>query len=609
MLTKSPLLPLIISLLFSVAQLSAGDVLRFQPKEGDMTLEVREALESSDAKDITLVFEKGIYHFKADYAAGKYCYITNHGNGYKKIIFPFHGYDSVTIKGNGAEFIFSGQVMPFQFENCGKVTMSGVTIDWDIPFLFQGTVTAVNEAEKWWEIDPFTKGFSWSLKRGQILFPSVDEFDFASLGSTLTFDPKTKAVSHGAWDQSLRPRFVEERPDGKLRFYDDLKRFPEVNTIISSKGAKKENRYAPAIQVISSNNSVFEDVTIHHALGMGFLFERAENARLTGCGIYVREGSPRVVSIIADATHFCNVKGDVLIENCRFENMLDDGTNVHGTYVKVDEILDEHTVRVSLEHFQQTGFKFAGVGDEIWFIHQPDPSRGTTNTVKKVKTINDHYSVITFTKPITKQLKAGDVLENKTWNPTFTMRGCTIRNHRARNIVLKTPKKILIEDNDFSSMMSSVFFRGETHYWFESGNVEDVLIRNNRFNYCAYSGSEHAVLNITPRLGSSFDKRIRFDRNIRFEDNVINTFDNRIVWADRVDGLTIKGNKITKTGGQPQLYPDAPLFELTNCLNVTISNNTYEGKHKESIVADKASRENMVVRKNKGFNQRLDRKR
>ena len=35
----------------------------------------------------------------------------------------------------------------------------------------------------------------------------------------------------------------------------------------------------------------------------------------------------RVISTTADATHFVNCKGDILIENCRFENMLDDGTN------------------------------------------------------------------------------------------------------------------------------------------------------------------------------------------------------------------------------------------------------------------------------------------
>ena len=81
--------------------------------------------------------------------------------------------------------------------------------------------------------------------------------------------------------------------------------------------------------------------------------------------IVLPKHTQRVISTTADATHFVNCKGDILIENCRFENMLDDGTNVHGTYVEVDEVIDDYTVRVSLKHFEQLGFKFAerGVSD------------------------------------------------------------------------------------------------------------------------------------------------------------------------------------------------------------------------------------------------------
>ena len=84
------------------------------------------------------------------------------------------------------------------------------------------------------------------------------------------------------------------------------------------------------------------------------------------------------------------------------------------------------------------------------------------------------------------------------------MRGNSFEKHRARNVVIKTPLPIVIEDNDFSSHMSAIFLRGETFYWFESGNVENVFIQNNRFRDCASSGMEHAVLYVTPRLGKTF---------------------------------------------------------------------------------------------------------
>ena len=580
---------------------SAQEVIKFEPQVGDMTPIVRKAIAGLSQKQVKLVFAEGTYTFYPDYALEHYSTITNHGNGLKKVIFRLVGFDSVEIEGNGAEFLFHGQVAPFQFENCGAIKVNNLTIDWDIPFSFQGEVIAVNEKDGWRDIKPFTDGFSWELKGGRVSFPNIDGFSFDYMGSTLAFDKAHKRVAHGAWDMSSNPRYVEELANGNLRFHEPLKHYPLVGSILHSKGDKAHNRYAPAFQVKESQNIHFEGVTIHHALGMGFLFERSENIVISKCGIFVREGSDRVVSTIADATHFANCKGDILIENCRFMHMLDDGTNVHGTYVEVDKVLDEHTVRIGLNHFEQTGFKFAAAGDEVWFIQNPDPSRGPVNEVSEVKYINEKFSELTFIDAIPKNLKKGDIVENKTWNPVFTMRGCTIKDHRARNVIIKTPEKIIIENNDFSSMMSSILLRGETFFWYESGAVNDVVIRNNNFKYCAYSGSPHAVMTITPRLAKSFDDSLLYDSNIVFANNTIENFDTAIIWADRVNGLTIRKNTIKRTTDAKALYPDRAQFELINCQNVLIEKNTYKGISVKSLEADETSRTTLKMKKNRGF--------
>ena len=592
---------IIFSLLMSCNS-NATEIIDIVHSEGDMTMTIREAIKNAKEKDIKLVFEKGIYAFKTDYAIGKYMYVTNHSNGFKKIIFNFDGFNSVEIEGNGSEFIFSGQAMPFDFEDCNKIRVSNVIIDWDIPFSFQGDIIEINKAEEWFDLKPYNEGFSWKLKNGKITFPNINGFSYSELGSTLSHNKETKAVDYGAWDMSLHPDSVEKQPNGLLRFYvKGIKHYPRVGSVLNSKGDHDNNRYAPAFLTRNSKDIVFDKVIIHHALGMGFLFERSENIKIINSGIYIREGSDRMISATADATHFANCKGDILIENCRIEGMYDDGTNVHGTYVAVDKIIDSKTVRVALKHKQQKGFQFAGVNDEVWFIKQPNPQRRETNSVTKVKVINDDYTDLTFTSKIPTDLKVGDILENKTWNPNFTMRGNTIRDHRARNIIIKTPKKIIIEDNDLSSMMSSIMLRGETFFWYESGNVEDVLIRNNRFIHCAYGGAEHAILKVSPRLGKTFDDSVLYDRNIIFENNTIETFDNRIIWADRVDGLIVRNNTIKQTFTEKQQYPDAFMFDLINCNNVEISNNTYEGNSKNVLKADAVSQKTLKFNSNKGL--------
>ncbi|MCS3024564.1 hypothetical protein NXW75_13210 [Bacteroides xylanisolvens] len=378
----------------------------------------------------------------------------------------------------------------------------------------------------------------------------------------MPFDKGKKKVVTGAQDMHSDPSKVVELPNGNLRIYEKQKYYPPIGSLLSSKGDREKDRYAPAFDFKECQNITLNNVTVHHALGMAYLFERSENIKITDCKVVLPPNSNRVISSTADATHFANCKGDILIEGCTFENMLDDGTNVHGTYVEINKIIDSKTIRVALKHFEQTGFKFAAPGDEVWFIKHPSPARAETNTVSNVKVLNETYMDLTFENAIPSDLKKGDVVENKTWNPTFTVRGCTIRNHRARNLIIKTPLKTVIENNNLSSMMSAILFRGETFFWFESGAVNDVTIRNNKFKNYADCGKPHAAIYITPRLGKDFDQTECYDKNIKIINNEIDGFNPRVVWADRAENLVIKGNRINLNNEEKAPFPDAPVFQV-----------------------------------------------
>ncbi len=572
------------------------------PSCEDFTQELREKIEAVTTPNIKIVLEEGEYKANPKFAYEKYCAITNHGNGVKKILFPLNGFNSVEVVGNGAKIICHGQIFPFLFEECSNVTVSDLTIDWDIPFTFLAEVIATNSEEGWRDVKPRTEGFSWEFSKGKITYPNVDGFSYQYLGSTLPFDKETKRVVAGAIDFTSNPQKIEKRKDGVFRIYEKLRYYPPVGSLLSSKGDRENDRYAPAFDFKECANITLSGITIHHALGMAFLFERSENISILNSKVVLAENSPRVIASTADATHFANCRGDILIEGCRFENMLDDGTNVHGTYVSVQYIKSPNSAVVCLEHFEQLGFKFAEKGDEVWFILAPSPDRHSTNTVKDVRVINEKYIELTFTENLPDGLKVGDVIENKTWNPTFTMRGCTIQNNRARSIVLKTPLKTIIEDNYFSSMMSAVLFRGESYFWFESGAVEDVVIRNNYFKNAGDCGTKHAALYITPKLGESFDKKVTFDKNIIFEGNTIDSYLPRIVIAESTEGLMVKDNKIICNSDGIAPFPSDPLFDLSNCKDVVIEGNEYIGEEPENVMeCDKVSKSTLTTSNNRGF--------
>ena len=593
-------------LFLQIFTVNATEIINIKHSIKDITSTVREAINCAKTKEIKIVFEKGIYTFLPEYAHTKFSFITNHGNGYKSIAFRFEEFNAIEIEGNGSEFIFHGRMAPFQFENCKNIKVQNVTIDWDIPFIFEAEVLATNKKEGYMDVKPLVDGYSWDFKDDKITFPNVDGFNFHELGHTHCFDPKTKSTFYGSFGLHLNPNKVEKLGNGVFRFHQKLRKFPPVSSIIAAKGGKDLNRYAPAFQTQECKNVVYDKVIIHHALGMGFLFERTANIKIINSGVFTRDGSDRYISSTADATHFANCKGDVLIENCRIEGMLDDGTNVHGTYVKVDKILDDYTVRIALHHFEQMGFKFADKGDEVWFIQKPSPKRGVVNEVVKAEFINEKYTELTFKNKISKSLSKNDVLENKTWNPVFTMRNCRVTKHRARNAMIKTPLKIVIEDNYFSSDMASIGLRGETSKWYESGAVEDVIIRNNTFVDCAHGGTDHPVLWVSPKLNKGFNQSEIYDRNIIFENNTIVGFNSRIVWADRLDGLIFRNNTIKQTKLAKSQYLNAPLFDFMNSKNITLSNNKVQGFTENTTVkVDRISQKTLKTNNNKGFNKSI----
>ena len=234
----------------------------------DISLIIRQAIDGEKEKNIKIILEKSTYRCSPDYAFEKYCAITNHGNGTKRILFPINDLESLEIEGNGATLLCHGRLMPFLIENCSNITIKDLTINWDIPFTFLCELTAVNEQEGWREVRPFTDGFSWTIQNGRISFPNVDGFNYNYLGSTLPFDMNTKRVVDGALDTNSNPTKVERKANGVLRIYEKMRYYPPIGSLLSSKGDREHDRYAPAFDFIEDTLCFSKS----SAVGTGIMF-------------------------------------------------------------------------------------------------------------------------------------------------------------------------------------------------------------------------------------------------------------------------------------------------------------------------------------------------
>ena len=105
-----------------------------------------------------------------------------------------------------------------------------------------------------------------------------------------------------------------------------------------------------------------QNVKVHYAEGMGLLAQLCENITLDEFSVCLRgDKDPRYFTTQADATHFSSCRGKIDSRNGLYEGMMDDAINVHGTYLKIKQRLDDHTVIAQYMHPQAYGVR---VGSE-----------------------------------------------------------------------------------------------------------------------------------------------------------------------------------------------------------------------------------------------------
>lgn len=558
-------------------QIPASDIEKYA---SDMTPYIYDLLTSleNEKGNFKLVFPKGTYHFWPTEAFGKYHAITNHDNGYRYFAFPLQEMQNVEIEGNEAEFIFHGKIIPFLIENSTNIKISNLKIDWKVPFYLEGTVIASNDTNSSVDLR-ITPGFTNYKIQNNRLIITGEGWEENFLGENICFNPETKAIQYrtddwhyipNPWNRDVKVTPLSEdvvRLEAKF-----VQETPPLGTIMTFKGSFGSNRHSPAFHFTDSKNIEMRDVDIFHAGGMGVIAEKTENIHLNHVNIRRRQDSNRILSVTADATHFCNCKGMVVVENCLFENMLDDACNMHGTYTKVERILDSHTVVARLSHPQQFGFKFASNDDTLQIVNGRDLLSKTKVQLQKVETINHQYAKYTFRASIKGKIEVGDGLENIECYPIFEFKNNTVQNNRARSILISSPKRVLVEGNTFSSQMTGILFEGDMEHWFESGAVNDVTIRNNKFLDGAYGGgAPHVAIWVNPHQKEANAEKA-YERNIIIENNYFQTFGDGLLRAHSVDNLQFINNTI-EASNTYQKWIDEPVVNIKNSHNIVISGN------------------------------------
>lgn len=548
-----------------------------RPDDGkDDTRALRLALAACKAQGAErLVFPKGQYDFHPAFAEERYCFISNNDEGLKRIVFPLVGMENLVIDGQGSEFLFHGFLNPFVAECSTNIVFQNFSIDFSRPFHSEAIILA--DPAEGLDVE-IREGFPFVVENGTLLFTdavtksdepltTVSKGDIYASSHMLEFDTQKRETAYMARDFFFRgiTGYPAQALGGrKVRILVPMLTGTVGNTMVFG----PDHRNHPGFVLTDCADILFSNVTLHHAGGMGILGQRTHNVTVDRCTVTPSHG--RMLSTTADATHFVNNTGKIVLSNNLFENQKDDATNIHGIYLQVVEKTAANEIIVQIKHRQQFGFDFLKPGMEVELVRGKSMVTYATATVKNADRINKEFTRVAFEQPLPGNLAIGDALAEIRDYPEVTIANNTIRNNRARGMLLNCRGKTVVENNVFHTPGAAILFEGDSFFWFEQGGVRDCVIRNNLFENCLFGVWGTAIIDV--KAGILEDKETsRYNRNVRIEGNTFRVFDDAsLLNAYCVDGLLWRSNTVEKTTAYPARKPASKRFAISHCDNVRI---------------------------------------
>ena len=483
---------------------------------------------------------RGIYHFYPEGALNMSFHISNHDQPLiHPVCVPLADLRNVRVEGNGSLFLFHGKVVPLLVMDSENVSINRLSVDDERSWCTEARV--VKTDDRFTEVEIDKKAYPYEIRNNRFVFQ----------GKGWHVEPLGGSRLRLSWN--LRQKGIKPGDTLVLRNY---------------------NRPHPGCVVYRARKTSLNDVSLHQSSGMALLVQRSEDFHMKGGGVMVRKGTGRVHTAGADATHFSNTRGGIVVEKALFEGMMDDAINVHSTCLGVMEVVDSHTLKCKYMHRQAVGFEVFLPGEKIRFINGPTLEPGGTATVKTAVKKNSAEMVITVEEPLPSSVRAGDAGENADFYPSVVFRNNIVRNNRARGSLFTTPERVLVEGNLFDhSSGSAILLAGDAQGWYESGACHEVVIRKNTFinNLTSRYQFTNAIISIYPEVKQLDRQRDYYHRNVLIENNVFKTFDVPLLFAISTDNLKFINNKVIyndefKGGGQKP-------FQFRRCANILIKDN------------------------------------
>ncbi len=502
-----------------------------------------------------LIFEAGVYNI---YGNRK----NIRGNFYPSV--AINNVENLIIEGNGAELKGHDYATMFHFVRCRNSMVRNLAVDWDpLPYTQGKVIQADTNFIDMEVMPPFVAKaglhteaiLGYDREKHRMARRFTDHYQLGYEKTTEVVRPGVMRVFIGRQD-----RFA-----GKM---------PATGDYIIA----RHHVYGyQSFEFIQCVNVQLENITVYSNPGMGVTGEECRNMSIRHLKIMIRPGSGRWMSSTADATHFRACRGTIVMENCLFEGMGDDATNVRSSeYLLISETVSNN--KLSLK----TGNRYGQdplpprVGDKLEISSSSRPLLAyATLTVRSVEVAQGGKAlVIGFSEKLPAKVRAGDIVGDASSCPVLRIRNCTVIRNRARGFIIKT-RNALIEDCTFQDICASaVALETDVVAWWEAIGSRDVTIRNNRFIDCRFEPEYLQGVIESHTMSQTIPAGIY--QRITIENNIFLGSDANLLKIGSADGVSIINNILDNSKDEA--------IVLYNSRNVYISGNKFSNCKTELMI-------------------------
>jgi len=531
------------------------------------------AVKAALASDRKLFFPRGEYHFYPDGCSQKYCYFSNNDEGLKTIAILLDGADDFTVCGDNAKFIFHGRISPLCAFNCRNLKIEGLTVDFEDSFVSDADLISRENGIAWFRILG-----KHQLRNGEIIF--TDD----------AYDNMHKRLNFYCYDREKCELVYDSRsisiPNQNILYRDGLvgveDRFAGIKT--DAFIIKHELRLCPGMVFDNCENIRIENVTVHHAAGMGVLLQNSENCHIEKLSVVP---GFRRASASDDALHITDCRGKIKISNCKFSGTLDDSINVHGVFRKLkSRIPGGKMYYLEAGHYQQQGVFNVRAKDTMQIFDRKNGKPYAKIKITKVTPVNKAFVIVDFDESeLPENFVQGDPVLIMETMADLEVVNTECRPLLGRGVLASGMNSVKISGCRFHTSGAGVFISGDFSFWYESGPVVHALIENNLFDNCNYRSMAvtREPLAVFPEL-DELEDGFYYHGTIEVKNNRFSGALRPLISIMSADNAIVENNVFTldetypfapeNDSGYFFTTPDSPAAAFLHCGRICDENNT-----------------------------------